>query len=178
MTPPVLAVNKTQDVSSFIGHAAQRTNVSLTQSCKIKDTGDICKMTYSLDVWLTQEDLPGLGDRSAFQQDYQRKLGATGAVPVDATQLNAVLAPYADSLKQLSAKASDFKGYPLKTTFRFAVGGEHCALAPATPSASSASASTDGTLSTAGRSAGVATALSAEHAPQAWRFGRHGPWVF
>jgi hypothetical protein len=75
-----------------------------------------------------------------------------------------VLAPYADSLKQLSAKASDFKGYPLKTTFRFAIGGEHCALAPAAPSASSASASSDGTLSTAGRSAGVATALSAEHA--------------
>ena len=165
MTPPVLAVNKTQDVSNFIGHAAQRTNVSLTQSCKIKDTGDVCKMSYSLDVWLTQEDLPGLGDRSAFEQDYQRKLGATGAVPVDATQLNAVLAPYADSLKQLSAKASDFKGYPLKTTFRFAVGGEHCALAPAAQSPPAAqSASSDGTLSTAGRSAGAATALSAEHA--------------
>jgi hypothetical protein len=34
MTPPVFAVNKTQDVSSFIGHEAQRTNVSLTQSCR------------------------------------------------------------------------------------------------------------------------------------------------
>jgi hypothetical protein len=43
----------------------------------------------------------------------------------NATPLSPLLAPYADSLKQLSAKSADFKGYPLKTSFRFAAGGVH-----------------------------------------------------
>ncbi len=161
MSPPVLAVTKTQDSATLIGHAAQRTNVSLTQSCKIKDSGDVCQFNYSFDVWLTQDDLPGLSDRKTFQADYLRKLGLTGATPASATQLSPLLAPYADSLKQLSAKSADFKGYPLRTTFRFAAGGVHCGLVPGSGGSSSG---TDGTLSSAGTAAGEAGANSATHA--------------
>jgi len=32
-------------------------------------------------------------------------------------------------MKTLSAKASDLKGYPLRTTFRFSIGGAHCGKA-------------------------------------------------
>jgi hypothetical protein len=154
MSPPVLAVNKTQDSTTLIGHAAQRTNVSLTQSCKVKDSGDVCQFSYSFDVWLTQDDLPGLSDRKTFQSDYQRKLGLTGATPADATQLSPLLAPYADSLKQLSAKSADFKGYPLKTTFRIAAGGAHCGLVPGSGASGSG---TDDTLRSAGTAAGAFT---------------------
>jgi hypothetical protein len=154
MSPPVLAVTKTQDATTLIGHAAQRTNVSLTQSCKIKDSGDVCQFSYSFDVWLTQDNLPGLADRKAFQTDYQRKLGLTGsAIPADAAQLSPLLAPYADSLKQLSAKSADLKGYPLKTSFRFAVGGVHCGLVPGSGTESPAS---DGTSRGAGTAASEA----------------------
>jgi hypothetical protein len=161
MSPPVLAVNKTQDSTTLIGHAAQRTNVSLTQSCKIKDSGDVCQLSYSFDVWLTQDDLPGLSDRKTFEGDYQRKLGLTGATPAIATQLSPLLAPYADSLKQLSAKSADFKGYPLKTTFRFAAGGVHCGLVPGSGASGSG---TDDTLRSAGTAAGEAGEHSATHA--------------
>jgi hypothetical protein len=166
MSPPVLAVTKTQDSATIIGHTAQRTNVAMTQSCKVKDSGDVCQFSYSFDVWLTQDDLPGLADRKTFQSDYQRKLGLTGATPVGAEQLSSLLAPYADSLKQLKAKSADFKGYPLKTTFRFAAGGAHCGLVPGSgASGSGASGSgADGTLQNAGTAASDAGKSSATSA--------------
>jgi len=161
MSPPVLSVTKTQDSTTLIGHTAQRTNVAMTQSCKIKDSGDVCQFSYAFDVWLTQDDLPGLADRKTFQSDYQRKLGLTGATPADAEQLSTLLAPYADSLKQLKAKSSDFKGYPLKTTFRFAAGGVHCGLVPGSGASGS---NADGTLQSAGTAAGDAGKSSATSA--------------
>jgi hypothetical protein len=161
MSPPVLTVTKTQDSATLIGHMAQRTNVAMTQSCKIKDSGDVCQFSYSFDVWLTQDDLPGLTDRRAFQADYQRKLGLTGAIPVGAEQLSSLLAPYADSLKQLKAKSADFKGYPLKTTFRFAAGGAHCGLVPGSGASGS---NANGTLQNAGTAAGDAGKSSATSA--------------
>jgi hypothetical protein len=161
MSPPVFAVNKTSDETSIIGHTAHRTNVSLTQSCKVKDSTDVCSMIYSFDVWLTQDELPGLTDRTTFASAYQKKIGASGAVPFDTAQLNPMLAPYEESLKQLKAKSADFKGYPLKTTFRFAIGGAHCGLVPSTGAPQSGG---DGTLTTASAAAGEAGANSAGNA--------------
>jgi hypothetical protein len=160
MAPPVFTENKTAEVTSIIGHQAQRTNVAMTQSCKMKDTADTCKLVYSLDVWLTAEELPGLADRKSFQSSYMRKMGLTGAASTNPADLNPMLAPYAENLKKLAAKSADFEGYPLKTTFRFSVGGEHCALAPTGTS----SGGSDGTLSNAGKAAGDATASSTQHA--------------
>ena len=159
MSPPVFAVNKTKDVASIIGHAAQRTSVSMTQSCQVKDSNDVCSMTYSFDVWLTQDELPGLEDRMKFEKAYQRKVGESA--PFNTDEMAPVLAPYADSLQQLKAKAADFKGYPLKTTFRFAVGGAHCGLVPGSPPQS---AGGEGVVSQAGAAAGTAGANSAESA--------------
>jgi hypothetical protein len=88
MSTPVLAVTKTQDSATLIGHTAQRTNVAMTQSCKIKDSADVCQFSYSLDVWLTQDELAGLADRKTFQADYQRKLGLSGAPSAGAAQLS------------------------------------------------------------------------------------------
>lgn len=161
MSPPVLAVTKTQDSATLIGHTVQRTNVAMTQSCKIKDSGDVCRFSYSFDVWLTQDDLPGLTDRKTFQTDYQRKLGLTGTTPVGAEQLSPLLAPYADSLQQLKAKAADFKGYPLKTTFRFAAGGTHCGLVPSSRATGSDGNATVQNAGTAASDAGKSSATSA-----------------
>ncbi|MEP6885255.1 MAG: hypothetical protein ABJC66_10945 [Gammaproteobacteria bacterium] len=166
MTPAVFAINKTQDVSTIIGHSTQRTNVSMTQSCKVKDSGDVCSMSYSFDVWLTQDDLPGLADRMTFEKAYQRKLGGTDASAFNSEEMSSVLAPYADGLQQMKAKAADFKGYPLRTTFRFAVGGAHCRLVPGAgaPSAGGPQPAADGTLTSASTAAGEAGANSAQHA--------------
>ena len=170
MSPPVFAVEKTQDAASIIGHAAQRTSVSLTQICKIKESDSVCKMSYSLDLWLTQDELPGMADRTTFDHSYLSKLGLTASAHPDMSQLSPMLAPYADSLKQLSAKSADFKGYPLKSTFRFNLGGEHCGLVPGAGAGAGAggggatAAANDTPLTSAGKAAGEAGAASAQSA--------------
>ncbi len=161
MSSPVFAVNKTADQSIIIGHQVQRTNVSMTQSCRVKESTDVCNMIYSFDVWLTQEQLPGLGDRATFASAYQRIIGGNGEAHVETVQMNPTLAPYADSLKELSERSSDFKGYPLKTTFRVAMGGAHCALIPGPGSPQSGG---DNTLANAGTAAGEAGAYSTQNA--------------
>lgn len=161
MSTPVFAVNKTQDVTTLIGHSAQRTNVSMTRSCRVKSSADVCTMAYSFDVWLTQDDLPGLSDRVKFEQAHQRKLGESGASAFNSAEMRPLLAQYSDSLGQLSAKAASFKGYPLKTTFRFAIGGAHCGLLPA---GGAPHGQPEGAVSTATVAAGEAGANSAQHA--------------
>ena len=73
-----------------------------------------------------------------------------------AKQMQAFLAPYRDSLKDLSAKAGDFKGFPLKTAFRISFGGAQCAAAKN----ANASGGGDTTVADAGTAAGQAAASS------------------
>jgi hypothetical protein len=161
MSAPVTAVTKTQDTATLIGHMAQRTNVTMTQSCKIKDSADVCQFSYSFDVWLTQDELPGLTERRKFETEYLRKIGLTGSAPAGPGQMPALFAPYADSLKQLKSKSADFKGYPLKTTFRFAAGGAHCSLVPGAGASGSGSDDTLKNASTAAGDAGKSSATNA-----------------
>lgn len=44
-------------------------------------------------------------------------------------QIKRFMAQYAEQLKELSSKAQSLKGTPLKTVFRFSIGGEHCGQA-------------------------------------------------
>jgi hypothetical protein len=87
------------------------------------------------------------------------------------------LAPYADAMKQVSAKSGELKGYPLKTVLRIAFGGEHCAsvknqtagaaggggnvVGDASQAAGNAAASS--TTSAAGSAAGTAAANASKN---------------
>jgi hypothetical protein len=126
MSPPKIDVHKTDDKMSIAGHEAQRTLATLTESCTDKDTGDVCDTVVAVDIWLTQDKLPGAGDRHSFAQAYAKKLGLTdeqGALRGDFAKF---LAPYQAQIKQLTDKSSDFKGQPLKTSLRVLMGGQQC----------------------------------------------------
>ncbi len=125
MSEPQIAVTKTADHATLLGHDAQRTNITLSQSCKVRETGEECQLAYEFDVWLTQDEIPGVADRRAFEQAYLKKQGMSGDVMANPTMARA-MAPYADSFRKLSAKSGDLKGFPLRTRFRFAYGGAHC----------------------------------------------------
>jgi len=130
MSPPKFDVAVTDTHATLLGHDARLTQATLTQSCTNPDTGDSCDFVLGMDSWLTQEQILGLEDRRAFERAYVEKLGLTEGVGLEMqAQVKAILAPYADSLKQLAAKAGDFKGFPLKTAFRISFGGPHCAAA-------------------------------------------------
>jgi hypothetical protein len=166
MTPPKFDVKQTDTHGSFAGHDARLTQMAMTQSCRNNETGDVCDFVITLDAWLTQDQIAGLADRRAFESAYLQKLGLTdqnNALVVK--QMRQFIAPYADSLKQISSKAGDFQGYPLKTAVRIAYGGEHCAAAKGQGSgAAGSSASGSGVVGNASQAAGSAAASSASGA--------------
>jgi hypothetical protein len=141
MSPPKIEVRKTTDKLSIAGHDTQRTLATLTESCTDKDTGDVCDTVIAVDVWLTQDKLPGTEDRRAFGKAYAKKLGmedVQGALRGDFAKY---LAPYAAQIKQLTDKSSDFEGQPLRTSLRVVMGGPQCKAAANAKDGSSQSGS-------------------------------------
>ena len=175
MTPPVFDIKTTDKHATFIGHDARLTQMSMTQSCKAKDSADVCQYVIALDTWLTQDPIAGLDEEHAFASAYVKKLGLDKQSELVQTQMKQFLAPYQDSLKQLAGKSADLKGYPLKTTIRIAFGGEHCAAAKEqnaqAPAAgggavvdagqAAGDAATSATAGAAGSAAGTAAASAA-----------------
>ncbi|MBV8495375.1 MAG: hypothetical protein JO361_01190, partial [Gammaproteobacteria bacterium] len=160
MSPVKMDVKQTGTHQMFAGHDAQLTQIALTQSCTNRDTGEVCDFVYSLDSWLSQDQIPGIEDRQSFEQAYLRKLGLDDQNAALQKQVRQFLAPYSDMLKQLSGKAADLKGYPLKTAIRVSFGGEHCAAAAGKAGAQN-TAGGGNVVADAGQAAGGAAASSA-----------------
>lgn len=126
MSPPKFDIHKADDKASIVGHDTQRTSATLTETCTNKDTGDVCDTVVAIDVWLTQDKLPGLADRRAFDQAYAKKLGLIDGQGALNAEFAKFLAPYQSQIKQLTDKSSDLKGQPLKTSLRVMMGGPQC----------------------------------------------------
>ena len=129
MSPPKIDVHKTDDKMSIAGHDAQRTAATWTQTCTDKETGDVCDTIIAVDLWLTQDKLPGSADRHAFDAAYARKLGLDDTDGAMRGQVAKFLAPYQSQIKQLTDKSADLKGQPLKTSLRVLMGGQQCSAA-------------------------------------------------
>lgn len=127
MSPPKIDVHATGDKMTIAGHDARRTLATLTETCANKDTGDVCDTVIAIDMWLTQDKLPGAGDRREFDQAYAKKLGIEDAQGAMRGEFAKYLAPYQSQIKELTAKSSDLKGMPLKTSLRVMMGGQQCA---------------------------------------------------
>ena len=134
MSPPKFESRKTDQHSVFAGHDARLSQLSMTQSCRNRKTGDTCDFVISMDSWLTGDTIAGVNDVKAFQAAYLKRLGLDGSDQQMQASLQQVLAPYQDALKQISLRAGDFKGYPLKTQVRISFGGAQCAAAQKMPS--------------------------------------------
>jgi hypothetical protein len=156
MSPPKIDAHLTDKHATFAGHDTRLSQLSLTQSCHNPETGDTCDFLITLDSWLTQDEIAGIADRKAFREAHMRKLGLNDPNSGVQQQLRQFLAPYRDSLKELTARADDFKGYPLKTAFRISFGGAQCAAAKNAPPSTAGGA----TLADAGSAAGQAAASS------------------
>lgn len=131
MSPPKFDIKKSDETATIVGHAARRTTLTLTQTCTNKETGDACDIVVAFDNWLTPDEIAGTAEKRAFEKAYAKKLGIDETVQMMKPQMQTLLAPYADAMRELGAKADDLRGYPLRTSFRIAMGGEHCAAAKA-----------------------------------------------
>jgi hypothetical protein len=126
MSPPKFEVHKTDDKMAIAGHDAQKTSATMTETCTDKESGDVCDTVVALDVWLTEDSLPGSGDRRAFDAAYAKKLGLDDPQGIMRGEVAKFLAPYQSQIKQLTDKSGDFKGQPLKTSLRVMMGGQQC----------------------------------------------------
>ena len=160
MSPPRFDVKQPGVHAMLAGHDTQLTQIALTQSCTSKTTGDVCDFLFAFDTWLTQDQIAGLADQKAFLDAYRAKLGLDASDPVMQKQMRQFLAPYAEAMKQVSAKSGELKGYPLKTVLRIAFGGEHCSSAKNQTTAGGGSAVGDASQA-AGNAAAASTAGAA-----------------
>jgi hypothetical protein len=160
MSPPRFDVKQPGVHAMLAGHDTQLTQIALTQSCTNKTTGDVCDFLFAFDTWLTQDQIAGLADQKAFLDAYRAKLGLDASDPVMQKQMGQFLAPYAEAMKQVSAKSGELKGYPLKTVLRIAFGGEHCSSAKSQTAGGGSSVVGDASQA-AGQAAGQAAAASA-----------------
>ncbi len=152
MSPPKFDSRQTDQHATLLGHDARLSQLTLTQSCHNPETNDTCDFVMTMDAWLTQDEVAGSEDRRAFGQAYAKKLGLDDPNSQSMQQMRQFLAPYSESLKQLAGKASDFKGYPLKTAFRISYGGTQCQAAKN----AQASGGGNGAVTDAGAAAGQA----------------------
>jgi hypothetical protein len=161
MSPPRFDVKQPGVHAVLAGHDTQLTQIALTQSCTNKTTGDVCDFLVAFDTWLTQDQIAGLADQKAFLDAYRAKLGLDGSdLLVQQGIGQQFLAPYAQAMKQVSAKSGELKGYPLKTVLRIAIGGAHCGSAKNQTAGSGSSVLGDASQA-AGNAAATSTASAA-----------------
>jgi hypothetical protein len=150
MSPPKFDVRKTGEKATIAGFNAERTIASITESCTDQDTGDVCDTVVAFDAWLTQDTIPGLKERQAFELAYAKKIGADQLMQgLFSGQMAGYMARYQTQLQELSEKAKQFKGEPMKTTFRILSGGPHCSAAKPDSGASAANSSSSSDITNA-----------------------------
>jgi hypothetical protein len=158
---PKVDVRRSGEKATYAGYAAERLTITASQPCKDKETGAICEVALSLDEWLAPS-LSANTEAEKFHRAYAQKLGLDltsghggygGGGDIN-QRAQAMFGRYQGIWSQISAKTKDLKGYPVKTTFAFAFGGEQCknAQQPPQQSSDSSTPSTPGGL--AGQMAG------------------------
>ncbi len=166
---PKSDVRKTGEKATVAGVDAERYIISAEQPCKDKETGAICEIALTLDEWMAPKFVTN-EEVQKYRKAYAEKLGVDKALGQDASDRAKVLfSQYKGTWAQIVAKMKDVKGYPVRSSFALAVGGDQCKSAQsAQPSGSStASASGGGSSSSASSSAPSASDSTAELASKA-----------
>jgi hypothetical protein len=123
---PKAEVKRTGEKAQFAGYDSERLMILASQSCRNKKTGAVCDVALSLDQWLAP-NFSGGADALQFQRAYAQKMGYDAAVSQDlAERAKSMFGRYQGVWTQVAEKTRDVKGYPVKTSFAFAVGGPQC----------------------------------------------------
>ncbi|MGQ0621452.1 MAG: hypothetical protein ACT4QA_16270 [Panacagrimonas sp.] len=126
-SPPKSDVKKTGEKATIAGFDAERMTITVTQSCKNRDTGEVCDFGLALDQWLAPK-FDGGSERQDFYQAYAEKmgLGSSASSPGFAQNAQAMFAGYKDLWAEVSKQVGKAKGYPVRSAFALAIGGPQC----------------------------------------------------
>jgi hypothetical protein len=125
----------------------------------------VCEFVLSLDEWLAP-NFAASSEAQKYTRAYAQKMGlATGSATSSrdiAERAQSMFGRYKGIWTQIASKTKDMKGYPVKTTFAFAVGGPQCQSAQQQQSSSSPppASSGDSTQSPPTNPAAVAAQIS------------------
>ena len=158
---PKVDVRRSGEKATYAGYAAERLTIIASQPCKDKETGAICEVALSLDEWLAPA-LSANTEAEKFHRAYAQKLGLDltsgrggygGGGDIN-QRAQAMFGRYQGIWSQVIAKTRDLKGYPVRTTFAFAFGGEQCKNAQQPPPQQNSDNSAASTPTTPGGLAG------------------------
>lgn len=119
-------VQRTGEKALIGGYQAERVTITATQSCKDKETGQVCDFGLTLDQWLAP-DFAASEEALAYQRAYAEKLGFGAAASRDfAERAESMFSGYEGIWKEIAAKMGEMEGYPVKSSFGLGVGGAQC----------------------------------------------------
>jgi len=125
-------VKRTGETATLAGYDAERLTITASQACRDKQSGQVCEFVLSLDEWLAPK-FAASAEAQKYARAYAQKMGlgtATSSRDI-AERAQSMFGRYPGIWSEIASKSKDMKGYPLKTTFAFAVGGPQCQSAPA-----------------------------------------------
>lgn len=132
---PKAEVQRPGEKATIAGFQAERVTVIATQSCKVKNSDQVCDFGLVLDQWVAP-DFAASEEAQAYQRAYAEKLGLTAAASRDfAERAESMFGAYQEMWKEVAAKMGDVKGYPVKLSFNLGVGGPQCQSAQSAQSA-------------------------------------------
>jgi hypothetical protein len=124
--PPKVQVNKSGEKTQIAGYEAERMTLVASQPCKDKETGAICEITLALDEWLAS-GFTESAEAQKFHKAYAQKIGFDVASSQDFSQrAQAMFGRYKGLWSEIVSKMQGMKGYPVKSSFTLALGGEQC----------------------------------------------------
>jgi hypothetical protein len=126
---PKAEVKRTGEKATLAGYDAERLTITASQACKDKQSGQVCEFVLSLDEWLAPK-FAASAEAQKYSRAYAQKMGlATGTATTSrdiAERAQSMFGRYKGIWTEVASKTKDMKGYPIKTTFAFAVGGPQC----------------------------------------------------
>jgi hypothetical protein len=153
--PAKADVRKSGEKAQFAGYDAERVTITASQPCKDKETGSICEVALVLDEWLSTGFAEG-AEAQKYYKAYAAKMGLDPSTSQDASQkAQAMFGRYKGIWSEVAAKMQGVKGYPVKTSFTLALGGQQCKNSNAQQAQSSSDSDSSGSSSSPSGLAGA-----------------------
>lgn len=149
--------------ATVAGFDAQEIIITAEQPCKDKETGAICEIALTVDEWLassfsTNEEI------TKYHNAYAQKLGLDTVGQDASDRAKAMFSQYKGVWEDIASKMKDAKGYPVKTSFSLAIGGEQCKQAQSAKQ-QSGGGEDGGSNASSGASSGSASSSGGSSAP-------------
>jgi hypothetical protein len=123
---PKADVKRTGEKATIAGFDSERRIITASQSCKDKKSGSVCDFVLSFDQWIAPK-FANASETQAYYKAYAEKMGFAASGSKDfAERAQQLFGRYKGIWQEIAAKTADTKGYPVKSSIGFGIGGPQC----------------------------------------------------